>query len=253
MAASSTRALPRRRISRPDLSRRIREALEWGSLLVVADAGFGKTLALEEALAGWRTAAWVSCSEADRDPGRLVVSVLAALRRAVPGAVDVVAERLTAGAGTVDPLLAAREVAAELDALLVEPVVVVLDDAERLVSSQAAANLVAQLLSARSRLRLAVASRLELPLRTAKLRASGEMIVLRTDELAFTEDECARFLANRTDREPLPRRGREGHAGDVRMAARARARRRQRRALRGRLGVTSRDVRVPRPRGSWRH
>ena len=60
------------------------------------------------------------------------------------------AERLTVGAGTVDPLIPIRELVAELELLLVEPVVVVLDDAERLVGSRGTAVLIAELLSSRS-------------------------------------------------------------------------------------------------------
>jgi ATP/maltotriose-dependent transcriptional regulator MalT len=102
----SLQAAPIRRISRPTLTTRTRDALERGSLLVVADAGFGKTTALEEALEGWRQAAWISCSEADRDPGRLLVNVVAVMRGTVPGAVDVLADRLaTRVDGVLDPHL----------------------------------------------------------------------------------------------------------------------------------------------------
>ena len=203
--ANPVGAALRERIPRPSLSRRIRDALEGGSLLVVADAGFGKTLALEEALDGWRTAAWVACSEADREPGHLTVSVLTALRRALPGAVDVLAERLTVGAGTVEPVLAAREVAAELERLLVDPVVVVLDDAERLADASDAVQVVAELMSRASRLRLAIGTRQDLSLKTAKSRASGRLRVLRSVDLAFSAEECERFLAIRLGREPLAR------------------------------------------------
>lgn len=62
-AANPAGAAMRERIPTPQLSRRIRDALERGSLLLVPDAGFGKTLALEEALDGRRTAASVACSK----------------------------------------------------------------------------------------------------------------------------------------------------------------------------------------------
>ena len=201
--ANSAGAALRERISRPELSRRIRDALERGSVLVVADAGFGKTLALEDALEGWRTAVWVACSVADREPGHLIVSILAAMRRALPGAVDVLTERLTVGVGAVDPLLAAREVAAELERLLVDPVALVLDDADRLADSKDAIEVVAELLGPGSRLAVAIASRQDLPLKTAKPRATGRLCVLRSVDLAFSDEECERFLADRLGREPL--------------------------------------------------
>jgi LuxR family transcriptional regulator, maltose regulon positive regulatory protein len=200
-AGRSTR---RQRITRPALSSRIRDAVDRGSLLLVADAGFGKTTALEEALLDGSAVAWFSCDEADREAGHLIVSVLEALRRAVPGAVDVLAERLTVGAGTIDPLRAAGELQQELDRLLVEPVALVLDDAERLAGSRAAVDVIARLVTAPSRLRVVVASRRELPLRTAKARASGALTVLHTADIAFTPEECERFLAMRTGRETSP-------------------------------------------------
>ncbi len=198
----ATRVSGRERVSRPALDQRIRAALESGALLVVADAGFGKTSALEQALEGWWKAAWVPCGDADRDPGRLVRSVLAVISRAVPGAVDVLAARLTSGGEAVDPVLALRELAAELESLLVEPLVVVFDDAERLHGSAGALASIAELLGAPSRLRVALASRRELSLGIAKRQASGKLTVLRTADLAFTADECARFLMLRLGREP---------------------------------------------------
>jgi ATP/maltotriose-dependent transcriptional regulator MalT/DNA-binding SARP family transcriptional activator len=204
MVAGGIDAPARRRISRPQVVERIRAALVRGSLLVVADAGFGKTLALEEALSGWRTAAWVSCTAADRDAGRLMMSVLGAFRRAAPGAVDGLAERWTAGAGTVDPVLAARELVADLESLLVETVVVVLDDAEQLGESSGAGSLIAELLRGRSRVRVAVASRREPPLKTAKLQASGAVTILGSEDLAFSAEECERFLTLRLAREARP-------------------------------------------------
>ena len=193
----------RRRIARPAVTARLRDALDHGALLVVADAGFGKTMALQEALDRRRQTAWVACTEAHRDAGRLVLAALEALRHAVPGAVDVLGERLMAGAGTVDPQLAAEQLVAELERLLVEPVVLILDDAERIADSPEAAALITALLAPRTRLRLAIASRRALMLKTAKLEASGQLTVLRSDDLAFTPEECAQFLAARLDREPL--------------------------------------------------
>ena len=77
------------------------------SLLLVADAGSGKTAALEQGLEG-TTAAWVRCADAAGDPGRLLALILEALRTALPGSSDVVAERLTSAREPVDPQLASR-------------------------------------------------------------------------------------------------------------------------------------------------
>jgi ATP/maltotriose-dependent transcriptional regulator MalT len=66
-------------------------------VLVVAGAGFGKTTALQAAVErSGLTGAWVRCAEGD-DAGTLIARILGALRRAMPGAVDVLGERLVMG------------------------------------------------------------------------------------------------------------------------------------------------------------
>jgi LuxR family transcriptional regulator, maltose regulon positive regulatory protein len=121
------------RIARHDLNERLVAALDRGSLLLVAGAGFGKTTALEDALAARGGAvAWVRCSEAHRDPGRLLEDAIAALRQAVPGVADVLGEQLAAGAEPVDVEAATRLLVGELERLLVDPVTIVFDDAESL-------------------------------------------------------------------------------------------------------------------------
>lgn len=61
-----------RLVERPRLTSKLREALESGSLLVTAGAGFGKTTVLERALRqrGGGAVAWIACTETDREPGR---------------------------------------------------------------------------------------------------------------------------------------------------------------------------------------
>ena len=71
-----TLALGGVRLERPELATRIRGALQDGSVILVADAGFGKTAALEHAL-GESTAAWVHCGDAGADAGRLLGLILA--------------------------------------------------------------------------------------------------------------------------------------------------------------------------------
>src|SRR2546421_7420689 len=86
----------RPRVARPALAERIREALAVGALMLLAEAGFGKTTALDEALLGWSGVAWITCHAADRDARRFVLRLIDALGRVVPGAGDVLAEQLAA-------------------------------------------------------------------------------------------------------------------------------------------------------------
>src|SRR3954469_5691780 len=118
-------------LNRPELRALFLSALGGGSVLVGADAGFGKTTALRDALPhAPRRAAWVRCGDAGGDAGRLLDLVIEAIRGAPPGAVDVLAERLTVAREPVDPERAAAGLARELERLLVDPFVICLDDAE---------------------------------------------------------------------------------------------------------------------------
>ncbi len=191
----------RQRLDRPELAARVAAALGGGSVLLVAEAGFGKTMALEEALAATSMpAAWVRCSPADRDAAQLVLDVLGAIRRAVPGAADVLAETLAAATAPIDAAAACRRLVADLEELLVEPLAVVLDDAERLATSPGSLEVVQLLLSGAGRLRLAIATRRPLSLRLAKLSAAGAVLEIGPVDLAFDARECADLLALRRGR-----------------------------------------------------
>ena len=183
------------RIARPALAERLNRALDAGPVLLIAGAGSGKTAALEEAL-GRRDArsAWIRCTPADADAGRLLRRLIQALSEAAPGAADLLAERLAVAQERVDTRAMAEELVHELDALLVEQLVIVIDDAEHL-DGGSAVELVSDLLGAGSPvLRLAVATRTSLPLRLAKLRTGGGLGELGGPELAFSRDECGELL-----------------------------------------------------------
>jgi ATP/maltotriose-dependent transcriptional regulator MalT/DNA-binding SARP family transcriptional activator len=192
------------RIPRPVVAVRLARALDEGHLLLVAGAGFGKTMALEDALAERGGAsAWVRCAELDRDPGRLLVDLVQALASAAPGAADVLGERLATAPLQIDAALASRELARELERLLVDPLTIVIDDAEQLADAPEASGVVGDLLGSQTpALRVAVAARVALPLRLSKLQASGRLAQLGTADLAFSPEECAELLCAATGREP---------------------------------------------------
>lgn len=192
------------RLERPDLTARILAGLDTGAVLVVADAGFGKTSALEQALTrGGLDAAWVRCGDAGGDAGRLVGLVVDAVRAALPGAADVLAERLAATREPVDPQRAVVALERELAPLLVDPLVLVLDDAERLDGSPGAAGVVKRLLDADPpALRVAVATRHPLTVPTARERAAGRLTEVGPGELAFSPADCAEFIRLTAGREP---------------------------------------------------
>ncbi|MGA9636385.1 MAG: AAA family ATPase, partial [Solirubrobacterales bacterium] len=155
------------RIGRPALRRRLAEALDEGALILVAPAGSGKTMALEEALDDRGGAvAWVKCRAEHADGSRLLDRLVEVLRTAAPGTADVLGDTLALAIAPIDVASSARQLAAELERLVVDPLAIVFDDAEHLAESEGAgAILSALLVSDAVPLRVAVASRRSLPLR----------------------------------------------------------------------------------------
>ncbi|HEY7266560.1 MAG TPA: BTAD domain-containing putative transcriptional regulator [Solirubrobacterales bacterium] len=195
-----------RTIARPKLAARINGALQSGNVILTAGAGFGKTTILEQALADRSTpVAWISCTDRERGPGILVNEIIDTISRAVPGTTDAMAERLATGIEPIDPPAAMRELIAELSGLLVEPLVLVIDDAEHLDGADRSLRLVAQMMRAQvPRLHLAVSTRRSLGLRVAKLRAGGLLLELSARDLVFEATECEQALALRTSVDPSP-------------------------------------------------
>src|SRR3954454_23350217 len=179
-------------IARPAVARRLSAALDRGSVFLIAPAGAGKTIALEEALTGRAgNVARVRCAVADRHPGRLLDHVVEVLRVTAPGAADVFGEMLAGALGRVSPDATLRE----LERLLTDPLTLVFDDAEHVADDAGAAAIVGALIASESPvLRVAVASRRPLPLRMAKLRAGGRLTVIVAADLAFSAEECDALL-----------------------------------------------------------
>ncbi len=97
------------RIERPELTGRLALGFDQGSVVLLADAGFGKTIALEQALANRNgPAIWLRAGRSDRDPGRLVARLVEAVRVELPGVAEDHAERLTTAVEPLDPESVAR-------------------------------------------------------------------------------------------------------------------------------------------------
>ncbi len=196
------------RIERPELTGRLASRLQRGSVILVADAGFGKTTALEQALAErGGSAVWVRATRTDRDPGRLVRRLVEAIRAELPGVAEDYAERLSAAVEPVDPESVARNLAEDLERLLVEPLVVAVDDAELLEGTAAVAILDALLDGGRDQLRVAICSRRPLGLTLARLKASGRVGGVRPGRPRLLARGVRRLPA------PRPRRGALGRGG----------------------------------------
>ena len=191
------------RIERPELAGRLAGGLDRGSVVLVADAGFGKTTALEQALGQWGgTTVWLRATPTDSDPGRLVGRLVEAIRDELPGVAEDHAERLSSALEPLDPDAVARSLAQDLERLLVEPLVIAIDDAERLEGSEAIPIVDALLEGSRELLHLAICSRRPLGLKLARLKASGRLNQLEAGDLVFSPAECAECLRLVRDEEP---------------------------------------------------
>ncbi|WP_410088494.1 LuxR C-terminal-related transcriptional regulator [Streptomyces sp. t39] len=160
--------------------------------VVNGSAGAGKTLLVADWAAGLDgPVAWMTCDPADRAPGVFWAYVREALRGADPTAMSEV--RCPAEAGRVDRRLLARLAIAL--AGRERPVVLVLDEFERVTAPEIAEQLRFVLHNAGSGLRLVLVTRSEPLLPMHRYRASGEMAEIRNVDLAFTPGEAGDLLA----------------------------------------------------------
>jgi LuxR family transcriptional regulator, maltose regulon positive regulatory protein len=165
-------------------------------VLVDAPAGFGKTTVVAQ----WRSSpvehrrfAWLSLDGGDDDPVRLWWHVVSALQRACPelGGEDILrALRLQIPdiAGTVLPMLV-NELAA-----LPAPVVLVLDDGHVIKERACHDQIAFLLLHLPPSAQLVLVTRADPPLPLARLRAAGQMVEFRANELRFAAAEVAALV-----------------------------------------------------------
>jgi LuxR family transcriptional regulator, maltose regulon positive regulatory protein len=162
--------------------------------MVSAPPGSGKTVLLRSWIgqAGLaERAAWVPVGRDERDPQRLWLAVLGALRETVPGS-QLVLELTTApdldGWAMVERLL---KDLAPLD----EPLWLILDDVHELGSDQARRQLELLLMRAPEELRFVLVTRHDVRLGLHRLRLEGELTEIRADDLRFSPAEARELLA----------------------------------------------------------
>jgi LuxR family maltose regulon positive regulatory protein len=162
--------------------------------LIEAGAGWGKTTVLTEwsARAGpQRPFAWVSLDCNDNEPAGFWSYVVQALRGIDP-AVGATSTRVLRTPGT-PPAEALPFLVNELSALR-RPVILVLDDYHSITSPEIQAGMAFLLDHLPESLRLVMATRSIPPLPVARSRARGELLEIRSQDLAFTAEEAAALL-----------------------------------------------------------
>jgi DNA-binding SARP family transcriptional activator len=185
-------SLPDNFVQRPRLHRLIAELIEHRRIVVLsATAGAGKTTAVVSALAlVGRPVVWLAVDRTDGTPGRLVTYLEAALAQRFPDVIGVTTGALAAG-------IPHAEVAGLLaEAVGTDPVVLVLDDLERLGEEREAWAVIEALLRyAPPTMSIALISRRELPPALCALPPGAAIAAMGEEELAFTPAEAAEALA----------------------------------------------------------
>lgn len=180
-------------VARPRLEARLRAGLGSRLVLVAAPAGSGKSTLLSMWLGRLgRPAGWLSLDPGDNDLGRFLMYLVRALQGVNPAF----------GAGLIDELRA--QVSVKAEPVLVrlindvagsgEPFVLVLDDFHVLSRREVhdAAEFLLEHLP--PQVCLVVASRSDPPLALARLRARGQLLELRADDLRFSPEEAEALL-----------------------------------------------------------
>jgi LuxR family maltose regulon positive regulatory protein len=186
--------LPRRWIPRPRLTARLAEFASGHRVVwVCATAGAGKTTAVVEALADSPSpVTWLTLDALDDAPGRLLNYLEAALARVYPDIEGVVGRALA----TRVPHVEAAGLLA--DATADRPVVVVLDQLERIADAPEALAVVSAFLRyAPQTLHAVVCSRRELTLEIDSTAAWADAVRVGEAELAFTVPEARKAMALR--------------------------------------------------------
>jgi LuxR family maltose regulon positive regulatory protein len=195
-------------VLRPRLIERLNAGLHGKLTLISAPAGFGKTTLISEWIASSpRPAAWLSLDEEDNDLTRFLTYLVAALQTCAP--------QLGVGLLRLLQLPQPPPTQVLLTALLNEittithnpsrPMgsrsgqrfVLVLDDYHRLDAPAVDQALAFLLEHLPPQLHLVIATREDLALPLARLRARGQLSEVRAADLRFTPAEAADFL-NRT-------------------------------------------------------
>jgi LuxR family transcriptional regulator, maltose regulon positive regulatory protein len=189
-------------VDRPRLADRLDEGRGGALTLVCAPAGFGKTALLAHWARGLRQPlAWLSLDGGDNDPARFwryVATSLDGVRAGVAGRVDALLR-----AAPQPPLEGLVTVLVNSLVDLPDEGVLVLDDYHLIQSQPIHDSLLLLLERLPPPLRLVLASRGDPPLRLARLRARGQLVELRAEDLRFTPEETAALLGAAT-RQELP-------------------------------------------------
>ena len=177
-------------VARTALIERLSAEQTPGVISVVAPAGYGKTTLLAQwAERKQPRVAWVSADERDNDPVVLLTYLAVALDR-VERVNPAVFRSLASPAGAMTvmpPLVSSIE-------SMGQPVAVVLDHADAVTNPECLDTIAELALSLPAGSQFAIASRDNLRLPTARLRAQGRIVEIGADDLAMARPEASSLL-----------------------------------------------------------
>jgi len=187
-------------VDRPSLLRRMDAALSLPLTLLVAQAGAGKTVLLNQWAADHAAVrfAWVDVETADDDPVRFARRLLAALA-AVHPEVEGLARLTALNAGGLGGSLM-QALASELESF--PELVIVLDDLHHLSNTRLLADLGSLVAAVPPNVHIVISTRVDPPIAWSRLRLRNRLLEIRQADLALTELESAELLARITHRDP---------------------------------------------------
>jgi LuxR family maltose regulon positive regulatory protein len=180
-------------VPRPRLNDKLKEGLRGKLTLVSAPAGYGKTTLVTE----WLDKAeylvtWLSLDEGDNDPARFLVYLIAALRQVnqgIGGAAEAMLQSPQPPQGEVVLTGLVNEIA-----VVPEPFLLVLDDYHVIHTPPIHQQIASLLEHQPPQMHLILITREDPLLPLSRLRARGQMLDIRQEDLRFTADETADFL-----------------------------------------------------------
>ena len=208
-------------VPRPHLLKLLDTGLSRSLTLIAAPAGFGKSTLLTEWIDATESTApeegsadaseqmprpifcWLSLEESDNDPVRFWLYFIAALRTKIPGlqtdATTLLQSPEPPALETVLTILINDLIVwSTADGPAIAPeIVLVLEDYHFIAEVEIHQSLAFLLHHLPPNLHLVMTTRADPPLPLARLRAHGQILEIRADELRFSADETAIFLNER--------------------------------------------------------
>ncbi len=189
----ANRSIPRHAIDRPTLRGVLDGVLSQPLALVVAPAGAGKTVLLEQ----WaethsdRSFVWFDMTPADNDPAHFATKLIAGLTSVKPHFLDVAAPVAISGGRLGETFL--EVLPARLAAM--PETVIIFDDVHQLTNRSLLDDLERIVEFAPPNIHTVFATRVDLPLGWSRHRLNGDLVELRSADLAFDSDQSAELLA----------------------------------------------------------